>query len=181
MKLKYLLLPFFILIAAGCESLRVHTSKKDWAGLEHWDANGNATLDLDEFVKGYSKKDFFDRWDTRSRKISDSVFLYQMFAFLDRNHNNVLDSAEYSSRRILWTFSGTKRLKKWDENKDKIIQRNEFMERARDENIAGAFDIIADGQITESEMAEGMFDVCDKDHDGTVSGMEFYLWEVYRR
>ena len=169
------------MFAIQCGSLNVHVPKKDWADLEMWDINHNESLDLAEFIEGYVKAKFFTRWQVNSIPISDSVFLYKTFDFLDRNHDQVLDSSEYLSRRVLWSFRGSLNLKKWDRNQDKIIENDEFIQTAQKENLAKEFDLTTDGQITMSEMAQGMFEVCDKNRDAEVSSMEFYLWEVYRR
>jgi len=168
-------------IASSCGIFGTHQPSKDWAYLDQWDKNSNERLNLDEFVGGYHEAGFFKRWNEKSRPISDSTFLQRIFVVLDTDKNLSLDSTEYNSRRVLWAFPGTMKLKEWDENHNNILERDEFLQKAGSEKLALYFDLSADGLITEEEMAQAMFVVCDKDHDDKVSGMEFYLWEMYRR
>lgn len=154
---------------------------RDWAGMDDWDQNKDEKLDLGEFLQGYDKAGFFTRWQAESSPISDTTFTYLEFGFLDRNHDGVLDSVEYSSRRILWSFKGQMKLKPWDIDGNDRIERGEFIRGARCENLAREFDQTGDGYITESEMAQAMFEVCDKDGNKRLGAMEFYHWEIYRQ
>lgn len=181
MKLIYSILILSSFLAIGCGNLKYYPTKKDWADLERWDKNDNERLDLAEFVEGYNKAKFFSRWTEDSESIADSTFLSRTFSSLDRNKDTVLDSTEFTSRRVLWTFRGARDLRAWDANQDNIIQFDEFIQKAQSEKIALEFDLSADGQITNTEMAQGMFEVCDKNDDNSVKGLEFYLWEIYRR
>jgi hypothetical protein len=179
MKLKCFLVILSSLIVIQCNVFNVPEPKDDWAAIDQWDKNQNESLDLAEFVEGYHTSRFFEKWN-KSKSISDSAFFHFMFGRLDGNHDMTLDSAEYNSRKVLWSFPGTISLKQWDKNHDGALGLNEFMEAAN-QNLLRDFDSSADGQITEAEMAQAMFRVCDKNHDGQVRSMEFYLWEVYRR
>lgn len=172
---------FLLIVTVGCASHSGQFTRKDWADLEKWDTNKDESLDVGEFIEGYFKKEFFNRWERESREISDSVFLRKMFEFLDRSNDHVLDSAEYNSRRILWSLPGALKLKKWDINRDELVSHKEFIQGAQDANLIQTFDITTDGKITEAEMAQGMFDVSDKDNNNRVEAIEFYLWEVYRQ
>lgn len=181
MKLRYLTFTFFALLLVRCQSINQPEPKRDWAIIKDWDVNGDEQLDLNEFLEGYDQSDFFARWQVESMPISDTTFISLEFGFLDRNHDNVLDSIEYSSRRILWSFHGKMELKPWDIDGNGRIERAEFIKSARRENLAREFDLTGDGYITAREMAQAMFQICDKDGDNRLGGLEFYHWEIYRR
>jgi len=182
MKLRHLItIILFAHLIGGCATLKTHRVNRNWAHLEKWDLNGNENLDKDEFMKGYRRNKFFTRWEQKSRPINDSIFVGQLFSFLDRNDDNILDSIEYSSGRVLWTFHGNKDLDEWDMNDDEIVARHEFRQMASDERLSDNYDLTSNGWITGPEMAESMFEVCDKNNDGKVGAIEFYLWEVYRQ
>lgn len=113
---------------------------------------------------------------TRKEEVIESKFDQllpgvRMFAQLEGEESGVKNGS----------FPGQQELKDWDNNKDRAITVREFIENATRESMVRQFDITGDGFITEAEMAEAMFTVCDKNYDNQVRGMEFYLWEVYRR
>lgn len=167
-------------VAVQCSFFNVPEHKEDWADIDQWDKNGNEGLDLAEFVEGYHAWGFYEKWAEKSKPISDSTFLHRMFGLLDGNHDRALDSAEYNSRRVLWSLPENLNTQQWDKNQDRVLGLSEFMQEAN-QHLVRLFDTSADGQITEDEMAHAMFAVCDKNHDGQVRSMEFYRWEVYRR
>jgi hypothetical protein len=179
MKLVGLII-FFSAATLMCCSNRLNQPKKDWAYFEDWDKNHDSSLDRAEFAQGYNEAKFFAKWDSKLKPVSTGDFFRREFASLDQNQDNVLDSTEYKSRRTIWSFPGDLKLASWDSNHDKSLALDEFRQAAT-QNLEHTFDKTADGQITESEMAQAMFEVCDKNNDDQVRGTEFYLWEVYRK
>jgi Ca2+-binding EF-hand superfamily protein len=101
--------------------LKLHQPKKDWAYFEDWDKNHNSNLDREEFAQGYDQAGFFTRWGAKLKSISTTDFLQQSFEAFDENKDEVLDSTEYKSRRVLWSYPGEMDLEQWDTNHDKVL------------------------------------------------------------
>jgi Ca2+-binding EF-hand superfamily protein len=170
-----------VALLIGCCKTPINHHRSDWAYFEGWDNDRNVRLDLQEFMIGYTRAEFFNRWQVKSGVTSDSSFMLKTFTHLDRNDNGTLDPTEFNSRRVLWSFQGALKLGQWDRNQDNLIGLDEFMQNSKSEKLVLNFDLNVDGSITEAEMAEGMFAVCDKNSDNSVGPKEFYVWEVYRR
>jgi hypothetical protein len=69
----------------------------------------------------------------------------------------------------------------WNKNGNLTLEPNEFYNEISETNLATVWDTTGDKQITERELAGGMFYLSDADSDGVVNPLEFNAWKNNRK
>ena len=165
-----------LILLTACATYETKLKSADWAYYERWDQDDDLSLDANEFTSSYVASDFFSRWGKNAHSIAVPAFCDSAFNMLDDSRDGALDSIELSSRKVYYLVG------------DSIppvgpvkITKDEFDERICRGQMLARFDKGTDQAVSETDMANAMFAICDSNHDGAVSSLEFYLWQVYRK
>lgn len=151
---------------------------------QDWDANKDGAIQRAEFIDGYSGSNYFSKWNngsTSTRSISYDDFLNDAFTFLDTDKNAKLDKSEFDSQIDKYYFGiQSNSFGQWDKNSNGAIDKTEFIQRAKNDNLAPLWDVDSNKSISEYEMASGMFDLCNTNKDLKVDQQEFDVWRAKR-
>ncbi len=173
--MKTLTLFCVINLLLACATPRMATmSYKDW------DSNGDAIVDRSEFLNAYAHANYFEKWSSGSSATYAELF-EGIFKTLDTNKDLKIDQREFESRvkpfyfnMFHGSFSG------WDNDGSNNIDKQEFMKHVSSTDLAVLWDTSGDKYITDSELASGMFYLCDANKDHQIDEIEFNIWKVNR-
>jgi Ca2+-binding EF-hand superfamily protein len=173
--MKNMLYYFAALILCSCSS----TSRV--SSYTNWDENQNNSLDRYEFTSGYSRSKFFTKWAGQKFSIPSREFADQIFYALDSDHDQKLSIGEFDGRIDAYYFGMfNETFSRWDDNSTASIEKGEFQRHAAKTKITKMWDTSGDGEISEREMADGMFYWCDADRSGMIDPVEFNVWTANR-
>jgi Ca2+-binding EF-hand superfamily protein len=158
----------------GCMSAQMDV------GYVNWDLNGDHLLNNFEFLKGYRKSHYFLTWTSKGNKLDENQFYTAVFIKLDKNRDDVLTSDEFNSKIDFYYFDKNANFRLWDEDGNKEITSDEFKGCAGKSELLSMWDTSADKNISDWEVARGMFYLCDLNKDGEVGSLEFNIWNVNR-
>ena len=166
---------FGAIVLCGCSTVLQVPSYTNWDGDE------NNSLDRYEFTTGYSRSKFFTKWAGHNFSLSTGEFADQIFQALDSDQDKKLSIAEFDGQIDKYYFGMfNETFSSWDDNSNASIERGEFKSHAAKTEIARMWDTSGDNQITEREMADGMFYWCDVDRSGMIDPIEFNVWTANR-
>jgi hypothetical protein len=164
----FLRLFLFITIFAMLSSCITVPGAKDqhWGYFEEWDINRDIKVDANEFLHGYVDHDFFKKWAGRKSEISTAIMTSRL-----AEDGNKLTEALISSRDLNSTASA---------QGDSVDQTSGDQTNDALPAIINEVDKNNDQSISREEWAQEMFRLADENNDGSLTPIEFYLWQVLR-
>lgn len=164
-----------VVIFFCCSAPKTYTSFSDW------DSSQDRKLNRSEFVNAYINQNYFDRWSQNGYSLSYSSFFEKVFDFLDKDHDGLVGIIEFNSQIKSFYFGlFSENVSTWDDDVSASISKTEFIQHVSRTNLASVWDTNADKNISESEMAGGMFYIGDVNGDGVVDEIELNLWKRNR-
>jgi hypothetical protein len=156
-------------------------TKKNYGLYSDWDANADRNLDRTEFINAYAGSEFFTKWSVTEDPITYAELYETVYRSVDEDSSLAICPEEfYHNMRPLYFGMFTDRFEAWDSNNSHTISLSEFNSRIARSNLAYHWDLNTDHYVSELEMGEGMFRVCDLDDNGSVDDAEFNLWKYFR-
>lgn len=149
-------------------------------GYVNWDSSNDERLTRNEFVRGYIRSNYFFKWSKNRAALSIDAFQDSLFRFMDTNDDRQLTEEEFASRITFYSqgiFEGD--FHTWDSDGNSCLTLREFKNSAG-RKLTPLWDTTADHQITEKEIALGMFQVCDANSDDEVDAVELGIWLANR-
>jgi len=164
-----------VLVAASCAAPKMYLSFSDW------DTDHTGSIERQEFVRGYTDQDYFDKWSPDKGSIGYAEMQKRLFMSLDRDKDLKLDRAEFNDKIDRFYFGlFHDQFDGWDDSHDDSICQQEFKKHVSASNLSSVWDANGDKEISEQEMAGGMFYVCDFNGDTRIANIEFEKWRVNR-
>lgn len=101
----------------------------------------------------------------------------------DLNQDRVIDKSEFTmgfeKHKMINKISSKQDLAYSDFDSLVVKMTRNTGEHKEDKAKGASLDLNGDQKISETELATGMFSIADDNRDEVVSGVEFYVWEVY--
>ena len=163
-KRLFLFITIFALLSA-CITLP-GAKDQHWGYFEDWDINSDLKLDANEFLHSYVESDFFEKWAGRKSEISTTKMISRL-----AEDGNKMTEALISSRDLNSVASA---------QRDSVDQASGDKTNDALPAIINEVDKNNDQSISREEWAQEMFRLADENNDGSLTPIEFYLWQVLR-
>lgn len=153
---------------------------KPYQNYANLDSNRDNHLSRYEFISGYRKSKYFLRW-SNGQNLNEPAFYDSIYHKINISGDHGLISEEFE-RKINYYYLDrrSETFNHWDDDNSHTIDRSEFIDHAGRSALFTRWDRSGDGRISEREMADGMFYLCDLDGDGSITSIEFNIWKVNR-
>lgn len=142
---------------------------------DDWDTDDDGFLSEAEFEPGIQSAGWFDEWDENNdERLSEEEFETGLFGLFDDDDDGVLSTSEWDEGIDAWYGENTVDFSfgNWDDDGDGVLSEAEFTEAL---GATGLYGGLAgyDGEVTQAEFDEGLFNWFEDDDDELLSEDEW--------
>lgn len=172
-KTSFIFVTILIFTAVACNQDGV-------LSFEDWDKNNSGKIEKQEFVNTFTLN-YFEDWDRKDNGYLDDEDFYQIYYdVMNRDQNGGVSEEEFT-----WAYEYYNRgefrdeYENWDLNDDFILTYDEYKKGLYESTFFSQWDFDENGELSEEELATGMFRVFDIDDDGKVDRDEYDTYKDY--
>ena len=172
MEKRILIMLMITFVLSGCQQ------KVDFS-FEDWDANNDGQIDLPEFTYTF-KNNYYDDWDNdNDQYLDDEDFFKVVYRIWDIDGDKLLDEDEWVMGYR--DFHGnTVQVDYKDINidgNDHVVYK-EYMKGMNDADFYSAWDKNNDGNLSDNELATGIFHTWDTNNNGLIEEKEYQKFDA---
>lgn len=147
---------------------------------DDWDEDGNGKIELKEFTKTFMAN-YYDDWNNTDNDYLDDEDFYKVtYALWDADGDGVLGAEEYQVGYKYQFGNYTKDdYEVIDVDKDSYISYEEFRGSVDDTFYYSDWDINNDDQLSDEELAIGVFENWDYNDDLVIDPEEYMAFDNY--
>lgn len=147
---------------------------------DDFDKDGNALISRSEFVDVFTFN-YVDDWNTTDNDyLDDEDFFQVVYRVWDVDHDNKLTDQEWKlGYENYFRNYVVARFEDIDVDDDSYIMYSEYYDLLGDTDFYAAWDFDGDLQISQAELARGVFNNWDMDNSGFLDRGEFNAFDIY--
>ncbi len=145
------------------------------ARFQDLDRNGDGEITRNELRQGSAN--IVATWDfNQDGKVTQLEVSRAIYKRFDSNGDESIDEQEYEAAKGKWIPErATATYAEWDGNRDGKLDYFEFAEGLQTAEVSRGFDQNRDMEVTERELANGLFSSLDRDQNGRLDAEEWPL------